>query len=541
MSDFTETHLPCPTCSSSDAFSTDDAGGGKCFSCGYVQRPGTNGKPGSTTAAVGSAKGLFTDVEFREFSKRGLTAATCRKYGYGFATDQLDRWVHVAPYYDDKGHLVAQKIRAYNKDFYVLGDMSRAGLFGQKAWRAGGKRIVITEGEIDALSVCQALGGTWPAVSVPNGAPGAAKSVLAQLEYLESFEQVVLAFDADEAGQAAVGECVEIFSPGKVSILDLNSFKDPNEMLTAAGPKALRDAVWQAKEWRPDGVICMGDLRARVEAPLAMGLPYPWESLNVKLYGFRPTELITWTAGTGVGKTAIVSELVFNLITVQDVPTGLVYLEETVDRVGKRLVGLALSKPLHLPETKVSPAEFAKAWDDTLGRRNLFAYEHFGSLEADVLLNRIRYMAKACGVRVVVLDHISMVVSGGDRDDDERRSLDYIMTKLKSLAVETGIVIHIVCHLSRPQGVLKSHEDGRQVSLRDLRGTQAIAQLSDAVIAAERNIQATDHKDRNTTTLRVLKNRYAGLTGPAGSLRYDHATARLVDCWDEAEIRDGDF
>jgi len=477
-------------------------------------------------------KGLLGPVEFTALENRGLSENICKRYGYGWVEHGDDR-VQVAPYYDKAGRLVAQKVRTKHKKFYVRGHMAGAGLFGQKCWKSGGKRIVVTEGEIDALSICQALGGTWPAVSVPNGASGAAKAILAQLEYLESFDTVCLAFDADEAGQAATEACVELFSPGKVSIVDLAGYKDPNDVLVQAGAQVLRDAVWQAKGWRPDGVICFADIQDRITAPLEMGISYPWASLNEKLYGFRPTELVTWCAGSGVGKTAIVSELVYHLITGENIPTGIVYLEETVVHAGRRIIGLDLNVPLHLPGTVVSDADFQTAWDNTLGRRNLFAYEHFGSLSTDVLLNRIRYMVRACGVRVIILDHVSMVVSGADLDGDERRLLDYVMTKLKALAMETGAAIHVVAHLSRPPGATKSHEEGRKVSLRDLRGTQGISQMSDAVIAAERDTQADNIEERNTTSLRVLKNRYTGLTGPAGKLRYNPKTSRLYDIWDE--------
>ena len=508
-------------------------GGGKCFSCGYVNSKNAAGHDETTEVRpLPAGHGLLAPVEFAPLAHRGLSEDICKRYGYGWA-ERGDARVQVAPYYDQSGRLVAQKVRTKTKGFYVLGSLSHAGLFGQKCWKSGGKRIVITEGEIDALSVCQALGGTWPAVSVPTGAGGAPKAILAQLEYLESFDTVCLAFDADEAGQEATEACVELFSPGKVAIVDLAGYKDPNDALVQGGARLLRDAVWQAKDWRPDGVICLADIRDRITAPLEMGTSYPWASLNEKLYGFRPTDLVTWCAGSGVGKTAIVSELVYHLIAREDMPTGIVYLEETVVHAGRRIVGLALNLPLHLPNTVVSDEDFAKAWDNTLGRRNLFAYEHFGSLNTEILLNRIRYMVRACGVRVVILDHVSMVVSGGDLDGDERRLLDFVMTKLKSLAIETGAAIHVVAHLSRPSGATKSHEEGRKVSLRDLRGTQGIAQLSDAVIAAERDTQADNIEERNTTSLRVLKNRYTGLTGPAGKLRYNPETARLYDIWDE--------
>ncbi len=275
-------------------------------------------------------------------------------------------------------------------------------------------------------------------------------------------------------------------------------------------------------------------MKDRVSKPLSMGVEYPWHGLNALLYGFRPQELITWTAGTGVGKTAVVSELVHHLVT-NAITTGIVYLEEGIDRAGKRIVGIEMDKPLHLPGVEYTQEEFDDAWDRTLGSGHLYAYDHFGSLAEDILLSRIRYMVKALGCRVIILDHVSMVVSGMDLDADERRTLDHIMTSLRSLTQETGATIHVVSHLRRIDGK-RGHEDGEQVSLSHLRGSQAIAQLSDAVIGLERNQQA-DGEDRNRTTIRVLKNRYAGTTGKCAALQFSPNTGRLreVDPADQCE------
>ena len=64
--------------------------------------------------------------------------------------------VQIANYCNSVGQVVAQKIRTKDKKFYWLGDKSKAGLYGQHLWGEGGKRLVITEGELDALSVSQA-------------------------------------------------------------------------------------------------------------------------------------------------------------------------------------------------------------------------------------------------------------------------------------------------------------------------------------------------------------------------------------------------
>jgi len=142
----------------------------------------------------------------------------------------------------------------------------------------------------------------------------------------------------------------------------------------------------------------------------------------------------------------------------------------------------------------------------------------------DQVVARVRFMARALDCKVIILDHISILVSGGQHND-ERRALDEIMTKLRTLTQDTGIVLFCVSHLKRPEG--KGHEEGAVTSVAQLRGSASIAQLSDFVIGLERNGQADDPIERNTTHIRVLKNRFSGITGPAGHLLYDNTTGRL--------------
>ena len=133
-------------------------------------------------------------------------------------------------------------------------------------------------------------------------------------------------------------------------------------------------------------------------------------------------------------------------------------------------------------------------------------------------------MAKAQKIKWVVLDHLNLVMSG-DVKVDERRNIDALMTQLREVVVETNIGLFVVSHLSRQPGT--SHEEGAAISLSHLRGSQGIAQLSNMVIALERNQQSDDPITRNTTTLRILKNRYTGETGVTGHLLYDQVTGRL--------------
>jgi twinkle protein len=175
----------------------------------------------------------------------------------------------------------------------------------------------------------------------------------------------------------------------------------------------------------------------------------------------------------------------------------------------------------------LSKDEKKKLWQKAVGDKNVYFYDHFGSMSEDSLLNVIRTYAKAYDCKWIVLDHLSIVVSSQEGFDDERKQIDMIMTKLRKIVQETGIGLFLVSHLRRPMG--KSHEEGGQVSLSELRGSAAIAQLSDIVIGLERNQQHEDPIVRNQTTLRVLKNRFSGLTGPGCKLQFDADTGRLAE------------
>jgi twinkle protein len=436
------------------------------------------------------------------------------------------RKVHVAPFYNQRGEQVAQHIRTGGKDFPWIGNQKNLQLFGQKLWRDGGKMVVVTEGELDAMSLSQAYGNKWPVVSI-TGANCGRKEIAHNLEWLSKFETVVLMFDMDEPGQAAAQECALILEPGKVKIAHLPR-KDANEMLMANEVKELIDAVWGAKEFRPDGIVAGQDLWELVsEEDNFHTARYPWEPLNVMLRGLRSAELVTVTGGSGIGKSAIVREISYALIE-QGESVGMLMLEESVKRTALGMMGLAAMKPLHISKDDVTEEDLRRSFTETLGTGRLFLYDHFGSTGVDNLLAKVRYLARGFGCKWIVLDHLSIIVSGLG-DGDERRLIDNAMTALRTLVQELDIGLILVSHLKRPPGD-RGHEEGARTSLGQLRGSHAIAQLSDIVIGAERNQQDADNP--NQTLLRVLKNRFTGEVGEAGLLLYDQDTGRLESTGD---------
>lgn len=527
-------HEPCPACRSrgEDAKGNNLArysdGHGYCHACGYYESAegeGTAGKPGAAKARP-AFEALPCDI--LPLKQRGIDAATCEKFGYGIGRWGKEKaWCHVAPYRDAEGRVVAQHIRLEGKDFKWLGDSKDALLFGRHLWRSGGRRVIVTEGEIDCLTISMLQDNKWPVVSLPNGASAGAKAIRQNLEWLETFEEVILCFDMDEPGRKAAQECAMLLTPGKAKIPYLPC-KDANECLAKGKTKELINALWDAQPYRPDGIVAGQDLwdKVRQSPPKGYSIPYP--QLNDKLHGLRLGELYLFTAGSGIGKSTIVNEIAYHLKMVHGLPLGVIALEESVSRNLRRYLGIHLNKPLHLPEVheSIPEADLKATFDAVTGDNKWFAYDHFGSSDIDNLLSKLRYMVVGLGCKVIVLDHISIVVSALDEagGESERKVIDKLMTKLRSLIEETGAMVLAVVHLKRPDKG-KSFNEGRQVSLTDLRGSGSLEQVSDVVIALERDQQGDEP---NLASIRVLKNRPIGETGPAGAVTYAPETGRLT-------------
>ena len=514
-----KTHQPCSDCGSSDALTVypDHT---YCFSC--QTHTWTDGKSRADLPKQ-PTNHAFSDVSFQDLPSRKISERTCRKFAYGIG-QYRDKTAQIAQYRDNTGLVVSQKCRLPDKTFPTVGNHSNVQLFGQHLWQPG-KKLVITEGEVDCLSYAEITDCRWPVVSIVSGAASAVSCVTRNIEFVESFDQVILMFDQDEQGQTAARKVADILTPGKAAIASL-SMKDANEMLLAGLVKELSQAVWQANPVRPDGIINAKEIWNDVSKNLERGLAYPFSRWNNLLFGSRPRELLTITAGSGVGKSTVCAEIAYQFGIVENKNVGYVALEESLGRTGQRLMSIAAGVPLHLPN-ECTLADKKKAFDETLGTGKFFFYDHFGSIDSGNLIRKLKYMVAALDVEIIILDHLSIVVSGLDGNDDERKAIDYTMTELRSFAERTNVSLIVVSHLRRPGGD-KGHEGGEKVYLSHLRGSAAIAQLSDAVISISRDMSSGD----NNLEVTCLKNRYAGLTGPMGTLAYTPETGRLSEVAD---------
>ncbi|WP_208625994.1 DnaB-like helicase C-terminal domain-containing protein [Paraburkholderia susongensis] len=468
-------------------------------------------------------KDLILDGEVRALPKRKLTEETCQKFGYTVGTSSKGNTVQLAPYFDGTT-LVAQKMRDAEKNFVTLGEFKSAGLFGQQLWRDGGKKIVITEGEIDCMTVSQLQGNKWPVVSVPNGAQGAAKALKKHLEWLEQFEEVVLLFDMDEPGREAMAECAPLFTPGKCKLASLpNGFKDPNEMLLAGRGSEVIDAIWGAKSYRPDGLVNIKDIREQLRKAVEIGLPWFLPELTDITYGRRYGEIYGLGAGTGVGKTDLLTQQLAYDISVLKLRVGTIFLEQAPTETAKRVAGKLKGKRFHVPDDGWTQEELEAAVDELEAADSLIMYDSFGETEWDIVKSKVRFMAVSEGIRVIYIDHLTAMADTAD----EKGSLEQIMKEMAGLAKELDIIITFVSHLTTPEKG-KSHEEGGRVTIRHFKGSRAIGFWSYYMFGLERDQQADDESIRQVTTLRVLKDRYTGqATGKTIYLGYDAETGLL--------------
>jgi twinkle protein len=526
---------PCPECGGSDPVQINDNGSAKCFSCQTYFRDYEKAMNGETVSDFKTYKNNSMnniDGEYIELRDRKISLATAKKYGVKAVVNSKGEIVkHYYPYYT-ANEISGYKIREPNKLFSWQGQAKESGLFGQQAFNSGGKYVTLTEGECDAMAAYELLGSKWPVLSVKNGAGGSVKDVKQNLEYLEKFDNVVISFDNDKVGKEAARKVAKLLTPGKARILTLSEdYKDPNDMLRQGLHQNYVTAWWASNIYTPAGVLNLTDnLEKLINREKIESVPYPWSGLNEKLYGMRRGELITLTGGTGLGKSSITRELEHWLLNETKDNVGIIALEENWKRTADGILSIEANERLYIEQIReeYGDAKYKELANKVFTGDNenrLWIHAHYGATDFDDILSKIRYMIIGCNCKWIIVDHLHMLVMSA-AFGDERTTIDNIMGSLSRLVEETNVGMVLVSHLRRVEGN-KGHEQGVAVGLSHLRGSASIAQVSDCVIALERDQQAEDPQEANTTHMRILKSRYTGDVGMATHLLYDKDSGRL--------------
>ena len=518
----------CDVCGSSDAKAVYSDEGTHCFSCGNTVR-----------GTLGNTKRLTMVKEFNptfiEYPNqiRGISKNTLEKFTYGVANGK-----HCTYYYDTEGDIVAEKYRTKDKEFAWSGEAKKATLFGQNVFKPSTKiKLIVTEGEIDCLSVSEIQQNKYPVVSLPNGAASAKRDVKANYDYLSSFKELVLMFDNDEAGQKAAKEVQLMFPPKYCKIAKL-PLKDANEMLKAGKSKELVSAIFQAETHTPEEIKSgnkLLDLLDKVDKTEHYDFPSYLPNLTKNMRGMRIGDLTILAAGSGAGKTTLMKQLELHFHDTTDFNQGIIHIEEGIRDTVEGLVSVKLGRQLHLEDDSNEDPIVRKAWTDLVeakddeGNSRLSVVDTFGALDTEKLYGMIRYLAQVDNCKIIYLDHITMLVSGLDGQLDDRKALDLIMTSLKSLTQELGIHLVVVSHLNNSTNGGKAFEEGGTANVNNLRGSGSLKQLADNVILLTRNQMAETIEERSTVQISLLKCRKTGRTGHCDKIFYDNDTGVFTE------------
>ena len=452
---------PCNKCGSSDArhFYDDENPRYKCFSCGDLEfinneRQAMNAQPTNSTHF--ESVGAVSSYRSYPLTTRGISQEIVDYFNVKMDTnpDGLPE-AHYYPYTKD-GKLVAYKKRLLPKTFSIIGSFKDVELFGQQQ-ATRGRRLVITEGELDAMSVAEAYkqnGGTiWPVVSIPSAS--STSHALAQRDWLNSFEKVIIMVDNDEAGEKAKEQLVKLLKPGKALIAKLPE-KDPNEVLLKHGGKAIIDAVWSAKEWSPAGIVMGEEVWEQFQARQnteSISYPECLSGLNDKLGGIRHGEITLFTSGTGSGKSTVIKEIILDLLTKTKDKVGLISLEESVGDTAEKFISMQLKRPVNDPPP-LSEEEMRSGFDAVFGDERLVLLDHQGSVGDSSLIDKIEYMC-LMGCKYLVLDHITIAVSEGSEGLSGNEAIDKVMSDLLKTVKRHNVWLGLISHLKEvPREIL---------------------------------------------------------------------------------------
>tara|TARA_R110000868_G_scaffold356123_1_gene617675 strand:- start:492 stop:2093 length:1602 start_codon:yes stop_codon:yes gene_type:complete len=524
---YKELHIECIDCKSSDALVVNANGSTKCFSCGVYRRPNQaldqnmmHEAPMPLTMPKKTIRSRSSLVE-SGFSDRRITISTAIKYATG---KDVNNNVYF-PYYDKEGTHIAYKVRGVDKTFKTEGDIKNSLLFGQQLFAKGGKFITICEGEFDALAAYQLMGSVYPAVSIRSGAQSALSDCKANFEWLDSFESIVICFDNDKPGLEATAKVAELFGNKAKIFKGVEDLKDACDWLKAKKEKEWNTRWWSAEAFKPEGIVTITDIKERMLTPPVPGVAWCFPELTRLTYGRRKGELYAFGAGVGVGKTDVFTQQIAYDIDTLGKKVGVIYLEQNVVETGQRVIGKLDERLYHVPDADWTRAEYVESINKLEAKDQLYMMEHFGTMDWKTIKSIIKFFNKAYDIEHIYLDHLTALSAN---ELDERRALDGIMADMASLAQELGVIIHFISHLTTPDG--KPHEEGGRVMEKHFTGSRAIARWSHYMFGLERNKQHADLIKRQTTTVRVLKDRFTGrATGMKFGLLYDQVTGMLSE------------
>ena len=492
-----------------------------------------------------STKPAITDEKNKEIKEntsisgkgyRGLKDEYSKLFGVRYGYDEKTGEVNEQYYpVTQEGQLTGYKVREIPKNFRSIG---RTGadceLFGQFKFNRGGKYALIVEGELCQLSAYQMLaeynkqrGSEFEiAVVSPTTGANSYKQIAGQYKFFDSFDQIILAMDSDEAGKKAEEKIIKVLPKGKVKVMQLR-YKDSNDYLMNGKQKEFVQDFYNAKTHVPVGVLPSGNLYDRIlEQTEVPKVPFPdfMKKLNEMFIGGMPLGYIfNIAADTGVGKTTYVNEMIYHWVFNSPHLIGIVSMELDAGQYGEVLLSRHISRKLALMGNTEEKLEFLRS-DKIKEKANELMLTAEGNDRFFLLENRdgsveeiqatIEELVVSCGCKVIILDPLQDCLDGLSNEEQA-----VFMKWMKGFIKSHGCTFVLINHMR------KSENSGEM----DIMGSSTIIKSAAANIILKRDKLSEDDVVRNTTTVTVAKNRVCGLTGPAGAAYYDNQTHTLYD------------
>jgi len=485
-------------------------------------------------------------LPFIALTKRKISAEVCRLYGVHTSVMEADGKTLDKSYfpYKKNGVVTGYHVRNHNpkdKRDKINADIGTGSgnldLFGKEvASRSRRKRIFITEGRIDCLSLAETFKehtkkdfkGFDGIVSINNGSSSALKDCLNNREFIESFQEVILVFDADEDGRKAASKVLKSFPRFKVA--KLPEGLDCNEMRLQGRDKELYDLVmWKAENVRQGESIKIDDkfIEKALEKP-KMGLSTPWPSVDKKIFGIRPHTIWIVGAAPKIGKSEHKNQLIQHLSFYHKRPVGVYDLEVHPVITAKQIISKHIGVNLIRPDADYNNEDLINSLKE-LSKTGIMFYDRGASREWSDIRICIEEQHILDGVCEFFLDPLTALISRYTAAEANDK-LNEIMTDAADLVFKYPITLFMYSHVNnKPKGSLP-HERGGKVLSSEFTGSRALEKWSHFGFGISRNrSDDCEPENENFSEISLLYSREPVTGYKLSRLYYDNETTKYLE------------
>lgn len=457
---------------------------------------------------------IGTELE-KFFKPRQISNETLYKFGVTFQGGKIN-----FPFYQ-KGLVYNIKRRTLDKKFSQEKDATQI-FYNVDALQ--NKKVIICEGEIDALSFYEA--GFNNVVSLPSGAGALDACIKNSIKELEDIEWFIIATDGDDKGIKARDELSKRLDPMRCGFIEYpDGCKDANDVLSKFGVRKLQEVVDSQKPFPVEGLHKFTDydtfpalLRDGMSYGLTTGFPNLDTSFEAQIL-IKKNKLMTLTGYPGSGKSEFAECLMLNMIRIHKWKFAIFSPEHDIEMLTARLVEKAYKKPFD---------EFRKLPDamDKIKKLQQNITIMDGLFSADHTVEWIEEKIKACvlreGIDGFVLDPFNELESGKKNGESESEYIGAVIRRMKRLARLYGLFVIIVAHPKKPNYTGKSDEEEIAIpTMYDISGSANWFNKSDYGVIMHRM------GDQNLLRVAKIKDRYIGKKGDS-MFNFDVNTSTLI-------------